>query len=151
MNTYCIYIHINRINKKVYIGQTKHGQNPNKRWQNGQGYKENILFYSDIKKYGWNTGFDHQILFNNLSLEEANKKEVELISLYESDQPSYGYNLTRGGGNSQSSKKINTPPVVSMKDGILKMSHDRAEEALRYKNKYTKYFNHFVFGGNFLQ
>ena len=30
MNNYTIYIHINKINKKVYIGQTC--QNPKKRW-----------------------------------------------------------------------------------------------------------------------
>lgn len=75
---YCIYLHRNKINNKVYIGQTKFGDNPNKRWQNGNGYKENISFYYDIQKYGWNN-FEHIILENNLTLDESNKLEKQYI------------------------------------------------------------------------
>lgn len=46
---YCIYLHRNLINGKV----TKFGDNPNKRWQGGEGYKRQINFYEDISKYGW--------------------------------------------------------------------------------------------------
>lgn len=34
---YCIYIHINKINNKVYIGQTSQFP-PSKRWLGGEGY-----------------------------------------------------------------------------------------------------------------
>lgn len=47
---YCIYLHRNLINGKVYIGQTKFGDNLNKRWQGGEGYKRQINFYEDISK-----------------------------------------------------------------------------------------------------
>ena len=46
--TYCVYAHINKINGKIYIGQTK--QNPNSRWSNGYGYKHSPHFYSAIQK-----------------------------------------------------------------------------------------------------
>ena len=43
--TYCVYVHINKINNKKYIGQTKYGDDPNKRWRNGLGYEDSTYFY----------------------------------------------------------------------------------------------------------
>ena len=69
MNNYTIYIHKNKINNKVYIGQTS--QNPKKRWDNGRGYQSSPKFYNAILKYGWDN-FEHIILYTNLTLEQAN-------------------------------------------------------------------------------
>lgn len=93
MNNYKVYIHISPSNK-VYIGITK--QNPVKRWGNGRGYRNNIYFYRSILKYGWNN-FTHQILYDNLSLEDAKSKEIELICKYNSTDTQFGYNRTKGG------------------------------------------------------
>ena len=72
MNNYIIYAHINKINNKVYVGQTC--QNPEKRWDYGSGYKKhNLHFYNAIKKYGWDN-FEHEILFENLTQKEAKQK-----------------------------------------------------------------------------
>ena len=49
----CIYMHKNKINGKVYIGQTIQ-DDPNKRWKNGHNYKTCTFFAHAIKKYGWN-------------------------------------------------------------------------------------------------
>lgn len=93
--SYVIYMHRNKINGKVYIGQTC--QNLNKRWQNGKGYEKCILFYNAIQKYGFD-GFDHEILFEVETKEEADEKEIEMIAYYDSTNRSKGYNLTEGGG-----------------------------------------------------
>jgi len=48
---YKIYIHINKVNGKMYVGITK--QTPEDRWKNGTGYDTSPKFYNAIKKYGW--------------------------------------------------------------------------------------------------
>lgn len=91
---YKIYAHVNKINGKVYVGQTS--QNVNKRWRNGNGYVNNIAFYRAIQKYGWDN-FEHEILFDGLTKEQADIKEKEIIAFYDSNNPDKGYNLTDGG------------------------------------------------------
>ena len=96
MKEYCIYLHRNKINDKVYIGQTC--QKPEKRWNYGHGYKNCPRFYSAIISYGWNN-FEHIILENNLTSDEANEKEQYYIKKYDSQNPDLGYNLTEGGSS----------------------------------------------------
>lgn len=94
MDTYSVYKHTNKYNNKIYIGITK--QNPIKRWANGKGYKINSHFRNAIEKYGWDN-FTHEILFNELSKEEACKLETKLILKYNSIDAKHGYNNTTGG------------------------------------------------------
>lgn len=96
---FCVYKHTSP-SGKVYIGITS--KIPEKRWGiNGYNYHKQTVFYNAIKKYGWDS-FKHEILFENLTHDEAVEKEVELISLYKSNcskyyNPMYGYNQTDGG------------------------------------------------------
>jgi len=39
----------------------------------------------------------HEILFENLTKQEAFDKEIELIKLYETTTPQSGYNISYGG------------------------------------------------------
>jgi group I intron endonuclease len=91
---WCVYMHTNKINNKVYVGQTC--KKPMHRWNNGKGYQHNSHFWSAINKYGW-VNFEHIIFAENLSQEEANHMEKLLIALYNTTDPSCGYNLTIGG------------------------------------------------------
>lgn len=91
---WCVYMHTNKINHKVYVGQTC--KKPTHRWNNGRGYQHNSHFWSAINQYGWDN-FEHIIFAENLSQEEASHIEKLLISLYNTTNPNYGYNLTVGG------------------------------------------------------
>ena len=92
---YTVYKHTNKSNGKVYIGITS--QKPEQRWgNNGINYKTSPHFYSAILKYGWDN-FEHEILFTELTKEEACFKEQELIKLYNSTNKEFGYNQTSGG------------------------------------------------------
>lgn len=83
----------------VYIGITS--QPTHRRWRkDGEGYKKpsqkQSILYNCIKKYGWEKGFTHEILFDNLTFEEACLKEKELIKYFNCMYPN-GFNSTIGG------------------------------------------------------
>lgn len=92
-NNYIVYKHTCP-NGKVYIGIS--GQTPIKRFRNGRGYHHNSHFTNAIAKYGW-SNIKHEVLYDNLTKEEAEQKEVELIAYYKSNQRKLGYNLSVGG------------------------------------------------------
>ena len=92
---YCIYMHKNKINSKIYIGQSC---NLNVRWH-PISYKDCSYFYNAIQKYGWDN-FEHIILEDSLSIEEADQKEKYYIEKYNTLNRDYGYNLKSGGNNS---------------------------------------------------
>lgn len=91
MKNYIVYMHTSP-NGKKYIGITS--MKFNKRCN--AGYKNNEHFCNAIKKYGWNN-IKHEILYENLTKEEAEQKEIELIVFYKSNNREYGYNIANGG------------------------------------------------------
>lgn len=94
---YIVYVHVNKINKKVYVGITS--QTTEERWgKNGKGYQSSPHFWSAIQKYGWKN-FEHIILETHLTKDEASEKEKFYIKKYNSINPDYGYNLREGGLN----------------------------------------------------
>ena len=108
-NNYTVYMHISPSNK-VYIGITcREGKN---RWENGKCYlrKNTNGSYTQpaiakaILKYGWEN-FEHIILFENLTKEEAERRERLLIALWNSNNSEFGYNIRSGGSASTFSEE----------------------------------------------
>lgn len=139
-NNYIVYKHIFP-NSKVYIGITS--QKVNKRWSNGRGYKGSTLIYNAIQKYGW-SNVKHEILFNNLTKEEAEQKEIELITKYQSNNENYGYNISNGGNcigtlSEETKNKIRKAHKgfqhsEETKNKISETKKGKAIEALKGKN-----------------
>lgn len=100
---YCVYIHTNKNNGKKYVGQTC--MKPENRWQNGMRYSHSPHFFSAIKKYGWDN-FEHEIIKDNLTKEEADKLEIYLIDKLKTRNRDYGYNISEGGGSGYSGIKM---------------------------------------------
>ena len=91
---YTVYQHKNKINNKVYIGITS--RDPQTRWgSQGCNYKSSPYFYNAIQKYGWDN-FEHNILYTNLTKEQACKLEQTLIQKYNAMNREFGYNSTSG-------------------------------------------------------
>lgn len=94
---YKVYIHTNKINSKKYVGITM--RKPEKRFGfKGNGYKPCPYFYKAIQKYGWEN-FEHEIVLCNLTKQEAEMFEIELIKYYKSNDSTYGYNIANGGNS----------------------------------------------------
>ena len=92
---YCVYCHINKINNKSYIGITC--KDVNIRWRkDGSGYKGSPRFWNAIQKYGWDS-FEHVVLFEKLTRDEACKIEVLLIATFNTQNDEFGYNISNGG------------------------------------------------------
>ena len=92
MKKYCVYIHQNQVNGKVYVGMTS---DTNNRWCGKKKYTTQT-FGKAIEKYGWNC-FTHTIIADGLTEEQASIMERDLIERYDSMNPEYGYNQNSGG------------------------------------------------------
>lgn len=89
-----LYRITNQINQKKYIGITNDYK---KRWSNHRcGNSKNMVIAKAIKKYG-KENFKFEIVEKNLTLEEANQKEIEYIQNENTLVPN-GYNISKGGG-----------------------------------------------------
>lgn len=136
---WCVYMHRCKINSKVYIGQTC--QMPReKRWGgNGQHYKQkrkngqyqNPHFAGAINLYGWEN-FEHCILFDNLTIDEANRIEEICIILFRSTEQEYGYNIMPGGKN----KVI--PEESKKKMSIAKKGKNTGAESYWYGKEFPE-------------
>ena len=85
---YTVYKHTSP-SGKIYIGITK--QKVQDRWKKGKGYKGQV-FELAIKKYGWGN-IIHEIIYEGLTKNEAEKIEIDLIKKYKSNNKKYGYNV----------------------------------------------------------
>lgn len=110
---YLVYVHTNKINGKKYVGQSS---NIVERWRNGgKNYFSSIKFFRAIQKYGWEN-FTHEILYENLNKEAANKIERDLIRKY--DSINNGYNIQEGGYTSLTQNSLDKMSK-SLKQGYL--------------------------------
>lgn len=93
LNSFTVYMHTCP-NGKKYIGITS--KSVEQRWRNGGGYRYHKYFYRAIKKYRWEN-IKHEILFCNMTEEDAKKKEKALIRQLQSNKAEHGYNQSAGG------------------------------------------------------
>lgn len=110
---YCVYKHTSP-NGKSYIGQTGNYQ------RRCNGHRSGIscpAFSSAIKKYGWDN-FTHEILIDELSINDANDWEKFYIFIFNSIAPN-GYNLRSGGDNSTHSEYSKLKMSIAQKGKVI--------------------------------
>lgn len=101
---YYIYIHQNKLNKKIYVG---YSNNPKRRWRAQKSfaflpdYKSYYdPFYNAIRRDGWDN-FSHEIIEELNTEQEAWDREMFYICFFRTNRqkygPEWGYNLSDGG------------------------------------------------------
>jgi group I intron endonuclease len=128
MRIFTVYMHVNKLNNKKYVGITC--QPPKKRWRRGKCYSGSPHFYRAIQKYGWDN-FDHLILASGLSETEAKQMEIDLIEKYKLRNPKFGYNLAAGG---QGRLKYTTE-----QERVERLLEERAWQE-QYNKEHKEYF-----------
>lgn len=89
----CVYVHINNINNKKYIGFSKHN-NPEQRWGiEGSGYIGQKFYIEGISQFGW-SNFTHKLLIKDIPNTLAQTLEYLLIEKL--DLINSGYNEDKG-------------------------------------------------------
>lgn len=98
-----IYFIRNKINGKVYIGQTVNDLK--KRYEKGIQNTHNEHLRKAIKYYGIDAFEIIDNVFVAESKEELDAKEIELIRQYKATNKRYGYNYLSGGHNGKHNKE----------------------------------------------
>jgi len=91
-----IYKATNKINGKIYIGQTVKSLDKRMKRHIRDTKRLNTYFSRALKKYG-KENFEWKIIVECNSLEELNKTEVEMIEKCNTFESENGYNTTSGG------------------------------------------------------
>lgn len=101
-----IYLIINKINNKIYIGQTTNKRGFDGRYnRSGVPIEKVYKIHLYNKKYGFDA-FEIDKEFDiAYSKEELDKLEKNYIAFYKTTNPKYGYNNREGGNNSKASKQ----------------------------------------------
>ena len=94
-----LYVVKNKINNKVYIGQSN---KENERWRQHKYYAKNLektkqYIHRAMNKHGIEN-FVYEVIATSQTQEDANETEKELIKQYDSRNPKFGYNMVPGGG-----------------------------------------------------
>jgi hypothetical protein len=107
-----IYKVTNRLNKKVYIGQTVKSLEKRKLEHINTSYRgRGFYFHRALRKYS-SSAFIWEILGEGLTKDERDSCEKTCIEFFDSTNPIYGYNVHIGGtGGDTITKNINKEEI----------------------------------------
>ena len=89
---FCVYCLTDPTGKK-YFGISRYSAL--RRWKNGKGYQGNRRLDAAVRKYSF-ANFHKEVVKAELSREEAEQLEAELIEKYNTTDPEKGYNVRKG-------------------------------------------------------
>ena len=109
-----IYLYKNKINNKIYIGQSTQLEERHKQHKrnsiNINDHEYNNAFHIAIRKYGFDN-FDYQILEQNKDFTKEELNELEQYYIKKYDSYNNGYNETWGGQSGAHFAKLSEKEV----------------------------------------
>lgn len=121
-----IYMIKNKINSKLYVGQTTRSFN-DRLDDYKRGVGANPYITKAFKKYGWDN-FEFKIIDTAQNLNELNEKEIYYIKKYCTTNRKLGYNIELGGKNSAASLETRTKLSKARKN--IKQSPEWVEKRI---------------------
>jgi hypothetical protein len=128
---YSVYVHV-LPNGKKYYGITR--TDPEKRWQNGTGYKRQKRLFSAISRFGWNS-ITHIVLLTNLGQRAAEAAEIFLIANNNTHKSKYGYNQDLGGKHIGKVSEETRRKMSLVKRGIRPTATARINMSIAQRNR----------------
>ena len=128
-----VYKATNKINNKVYIGQT--WRNLNQRINSHFKNNHCSYFHNALLKYG-KTNFNWEILFESSNQEDLDIQEIHYIKECKSQNKKYGYNIKSGGSRG----KFNKDSKIKMSKSAtnyFKSSESRKKHSLIQKKRFS--------------
>lgn len=143
---YNIYVIINKINNKLYVGQTN---NIKRRWRNHKYESNRLLRGIPLKrkfcainyamaKYGVDN-FEIEVISSTQTLDDANNEEIFFIEYLNSRVP-FGYNVAGGGKNSLVSTETREKISIANKGKISPnkfFSKDQEFDVIKLYNNFN--------------
>lgn len=137
MNYGIIYLHTNKVNGKVYVGQTIQDleRRCRKEDKSYNSYKNCPAMYAALLKYGWEN-FDTEVIAVAQSQADLNRLEEQCIREYKSADGTHGYNAnyySEGRGKQSDSTKAKLSQIALKKfakmkeDGIVFIPSNKIE------------------------
>ena len=123
-----IYKVTNKINGKVYIGQSV---DIGKRWRQHMTAKDDIYFHKAIQKYGIEN-FEWEVI-EQCKKKDLDEREIYWIEYY--DSYNKGYNCTKGGEGNSGEGSPNWKGGVSLDPEYSKQWYEANKEKMKEKQK----------------
>src|SRR5262245_11187782 len=137
-----IYKIINKVNNKIYIGQTV--GSINQRFVHHCGKWSSCTYLRNaIQKYG-KENFTIEEIYRSFTIEDLNIKEEQFIIQFDSLNPEKGYNIRPGGNNSKPSEeskermRISSTGKKHSEETKIKMSEMRKNPKLETRQKMSE-------------
>ena len=131
-----IYKITNKINGKIYIGQTIY--TIEHRISGHLHSKDSTRFHNALRKYGIEN-FSIEVIDNAFTQEELNEKEIFWIKEYDSMNPNVGYNSTPGGdANPMNSKEIKDAHDKKMRTEEVRNKISKSLKEYRINNEFSE-------------
>lgn len=116
--SYKVYCYTNNVNGKKYIGITCRSL----RERASGRYEGSHRFRNAINKYGFDK-FIPEILFDNLTRDEACRREIETIREFNTTDGNFGYNISLGGQSPSHTPEVRKKISESRKGVVFTEEH----------------------------